>query len=148
MPKSEAKLDKKLSPGRPKGTHGGFAFLTTGRLPEHRAHLLRYLSACRDGLTEDLGGEVNMSTQELILIDRCVSILGVLRCIEEFAKERGVFSDGELQPALGKHYISYTNSLKQILALLGIKQRDGEELSPLELASRIDKEEERVNSER
>ena len=84
-----AKLERKLSKGRPKATHGGFSFLVSGRLPAHRAHLLRYLSACRNGLIEDLGGEENLSTQELILVDRCTSLLGVLRCIEEDAKEKG-----------------------------------------------------------
>ena len=138
MTKNESKLEKRLPKGRPKATHGGFSFLTTGRLPEHRVSLQRYLTACRNGLTEDLGGEVNMSTQELILIDRCVSILGVLRCIEEFCKEQGVFNKGKLQPALGKHYISYTNSIKQILSLLGIDRNEmGREITPQDQAEII-----------
>ncbi len=140
-----AKLERKLSKGRPKVVHGGFSFLTTGRLPEHRATLLRYLSACRNGLIEDLGG--NLSTQEMILIDRCISLLGVLRCIEEYCKEKGVFKGDELQPSLGKHYISFTNSLKQILALLGLRKQDIDELTPLELAQKIDQEEAEGNAE-
>jgi len=143
MTKKESKLEKRLPRGRPKATHGGFSFLTTGRLPEHRVSLQRYLSACRNGLTEDLGGEVNMSTQELILIDRCVSILGVLRCIEEFCKEKGVFKGDELQPALGKHYISYTNSLKQILSLLGIESRAEDKVLTMAELSKVIEEEEK-----
>jgi len=141
--KKESKLEKRLPKGRPKATHGGFSFLTTGRLPEHRVSLQRYLSACRNGLTEDLGGEVNMSTQELILVDRCVSILGVLRCIEEFCKEKGVFKGDELQPSLGKHYISYTNSLKQILSLLGIESRAGDKVLTMAELSKVIEEEEK-----
>lgn len=143
MTKNESKLEKRLPKGRPKATHGGFSFLTTGRLPEHRVSLQRYLSACRNGLTEDLGGEVNMSTQELILIDRCVSILGVLRCIEEFCKEKGVFKGDELQPSLGKHYISYTNSLKQILSLLGIESRTEDKVLTMAELSKVIEEEEK-----
>ena len=143
MAKNESKLEKSLPKGRPKATHGGFSFLTTGRLPEHRVSLQRYLSACRNGLTEDLGGEVNMSTQELILIDRCVSILGVLRCIEEFCKEKGVFKGDELQPSLGKHYISYTNSLKQILSLLGIESRAEDKVLTMAELSKVIEEEEK-----
>ena len=143
MTKNESKLEKRLPKGRPKATHGGFSFLTTGRLPEHRVSLQRYLSACRNGLTEDLGGEVNMSTQELILIDRCVSILGVLRCIEEFCKEKGVFKGDELQPSLGKHYISYTNSLKQILSLLGIESRAEDKVLTMAELSKVIEEEEK-----
>jgi hypothetical protein len=136
MTKKESKLEKRLPKGRPKATHGGFSFLTHGRLPEHRVELRRYLSACRNGLIEDLGGD--LSTQETILIDRCISLLGVIRCIEEYSKEQGVFNNGKLQPALGKHYISYTNSLKQILSLLGIDRNEmGREITPQDQAEII-----------
>ncbi len=136
MTKKESKLEKRLPKGRPKATHGGFSFLTHGRLPEHRVELRRYLSACRNGLMEDLGGD--LSTQETILIDRCISLLGVIRCIEEYSKEQGVFNNGKLQPALGKHYISYTNSLKQILSLLGIDRNEmGREITPQDQAEII-----------
>lgn len=140
MTKKESKLEKRLPKGRPKATHGGFSFLTHGRLPEHRVELRRYLSACRNGLIEDLGGD--LSTQETILIDRCISLLGVIRCIEEYSKEQGVFNNGKLQPALGKHYISYTNSLKQILSLLGIESRaENKVLTMAELSKVIEEEE-------
>ena len=136
MTKKKSKLEKRLPKGRPKATHGGFSFLTHGRLPEHRVELRRYLSACRNGLIEDLGGD--LSTQETILIDRCISLLGVIRCIEEYSKEQGVFNNGKLQPALGKHYISYTNSLKQILSLLGIDRNEmGREITPQDQAEII-----------
>jgi len=142
-----AKLERKLSKGRPKVVHGGYSYLVSGRLPQHRAHLLRYLSASRNGLIEDLGGEENLSAQEMILVDRCTSLLGVLRCIEEYCKEKGVFKGESLQPSLGKHYISFTNSLKQILALLGLRKQDIDELTPLELAQKIDQEGAEVNAE-
>ncbi|TET74984.1 MAG: hypothetical protein E3J56_01435 [Candidatus Aminicenantes bacterium] len=143
-----AKLERKLSKGRPKATHGGFSFLVSGRLPAHRVSLQRYLSASRNGLIEDLGGEENLSTQELILIDRSVSILGVLRCIEEFCKERGVFKGDEIQPSLGKHYVSFNNSLKQILALLGLRKHDIDELTPLEYIKQYDAEKAQESGEK
>ncbi len=136
MTKKESKLEKRLPKGRPKATHGGFSFLTHGRLPDHRVELRRYLSACRNGLIEDLGGD--LSTQETILVDRSISLLGVIRCIEEYSKEQGVFNNGKLQPALGKNYISYTNSLKQILSLLGIDRNEmGREITPQDQAEII-----------
>ena len=143
-----AKLERKLSKGRPKVVHGGFSFLTTGRLPEHRIELLRHLSGVRAGLIEDLGGEQALSTGELVLIDRCISLLGVLRCIEEFVKEEGVFKNGELQPALGKNYLGFTNSLKQILALLGLRKQDIDELSPLEYIKQYDAEKAQESGEK
>jgi len=141
MTKKESKLEKRLPKGRPKATHGGFSFLTHGKLPEHRVELRRYLSACRNGLIEDLGGD--LSTQETILIDRCISLLGVIRCIEEYSKEQGVFNNGKLQPALGKHYISYTNSLKQILSLLGIESRTEDKVLTMAELSKVIEEEEK-----
>ena len=118
------KLEAKLPRGGQRQTHGGYSFLTTGRLPDQRVILIRYLTAVRASLVADLGGnEDNLSAQQIILIDRCISILGIVRCIEEDAKEKGVFKDDSLRPSLGKHYISYTNSLKQILQLLGLKRR-------------------------
>jgi hypothetical protein len=110
--------------------------------------LQRYLSASRNGLIEDLGGEENLSTQELILIDRCTSLLGVLRCIEEDAKEKGIFDGNGLRSSLGKHYLGYTNSLKQILALLGLKKQDLDGLSPLEYIKQYDAEKAQESGEK
>jgi len=124
MSNNESRLETKLSSGGQRMTHGGYSFLASGRLPEHKVILIRYLTAVRASLVADLGGtEDNLSAQQIILIDRCISLLGVIRCIEEDAKEKGVFKDDSLRPSLGKHYISYTNSLKQILQLLGLKRR-------------------------
>jgi len=139
MDKLVSRLERKLPRGAQRQTHGGYSFLATGQLPEHRIIITRYLSAVRGSLVADIGGtEDNLSTQEIILIDRCVSLLGILRAIEEFCKEKGVFKGDELQPALGKHYISYTNSLKQILSLLGIDRNEtGREITPQDQAEII-----------
>lgn len=118
------KLEAKLPRGGQRQTHGGYSYLAHGQLPSQRLVLIRYLTAIRGSLVADLGGtEDNLSAQEVILIDRCISLMGVIRCIEEDAKEKGVFKGDSLRPSLGKHYISYTNSLKQILQLLGLKRR-------------------------
>lgn len=124
MSNNASRLDAKLTRGGQRQTHGGYSFLTTGRLPDQRVKLMRHLSAVRASLVHDLGGtEDNLSAQQIILIDRSISLLGIIRCIEEDAKEKGVFQGDSLRPSLGKHYISYTNSLKQILQLLGLKRR-------------------------
>lgn len=124
MSNNESRLETKLSSGGQRMTHGGYSFLASGRLPEHKVILIRYLTAVRASLVADLGGsEDNLSAQQIILIDRSISLLGIIRCIEEDAKEKGVFKGDSLRPSLGKHYISFTNSLKQILQLLGLKRR-------------------------
>ncbi len=135
-------LTKALRRGRPK-KHGGYTFLSRKELDKEHLHILRYLNGVSAGLIGDLSGgegEEGLSTAELVLIDRCISLLGCIRCIEEHCKERGVFNNGELQPALGKHYISYTNSLKQILGLLGLERKETEAISPLEFIKRYDEQ--------
>lgn len=148
MSKNESRLSVKLRRGRPVIKHGGYSFLTRGTLPESRSYLLRYLTAAREGLIEDIGGtEEAMSTAQIILIDRCISLLGTLRLIEEHIKEVGAFREDELHPALGKNYIAFTNSLQRILALLGIERQSAEvALTPLQLARQIDQEREEAAS--
>ena len=140
MSNNESRLEAKLPRGGQRQTHGGYSFLTTGQLPEHRVVLMRHLSSVRSTLVADLGGsEDNLSAQQIILIDRCISLLGVIRCIEEDAKEKGVFKGDSLRPSLGKHYLSYTNSLKQILQLLGLERHSDKPLTPLEYIDEFDK---------
>ena len=124
---------QKLSKGRPRVTHGGYSFIATGKLPEHRLYLLRYLSACREGLVQDFGGEENLSTAQLILIDRSISKLGLIRCVEEHIKENSVIVRGELAPALKKSYLAYSNSLRLDLQAVGLEQRAPEQFPTVSL---------------
>jgi hypothetical protein len=131
----------KLHGGTPT-THGGYTFLTTGRLPEHRREVERYLAEARVGLLEDLagaGGRVTAAQQ--ILIDRVVTKLGVLRCIEEYVRETAVMLGPDLAPPLGRNYLAYSNSIRLDLQALGVDKRAEERvLGPLEIAAEIDRE--------
>lgn len=140
-----ARLEKTLSRGRPKVTHGGYSFLTTGQLPERRVYILRYLSAARQGLIEDLGGEEkNLTTAQLILIDRIISKLGIIRCIEEHIKETSILDGSDLAPALRSSYIAYNNSIRLTLQLLGIDKRMTDRpIDPIEFVKKFDEEEEK-----
>jgi len=133
----------KLKTGK-KGTHGGYTFLSTGRLPEHRREVERYLTAAREGLIRDLAGiEENLTTAQVILIDRVIGKLGILRCIEEFIREHSVFEGSELAPCLKASYLAYGNSVRLDLRELGISRKAGDViLSPLQLADQIDREKE------
>lgn len=131
-----SKLERKMKVGHPVERHGGFSFMVKGELPKRRAYLRRYLSNVREGLIEDLGGskgEDGLSTAKLVIVDRVISKLGVVRCIEEYHKRRPVIVKGELTPSLGKHYLAYTNSIRLDLALLGIERRLGDiAIDPIE----------------
>jgi hypothetical protein len=123
MSKKSAKLPVRLPPGQPK-THGGYSYLTTGKLPEHRREVSRYLSGIRAGLIQDLGPkEDDLTTGQKILVNSIIGKVGVIRCIEEFVRERGVFKDLVLEPALSGHYLAFSNSVRLDLTALGIDKR-------------------------
>jgi len=136
MPKKSNKLAIRLRPGRPR-KHGGYSYLTTGKLPEHRREVSRYLTAAREGLIKDLGPkEIDLSAGQRILIDRIVTKLGVIRCMEEHVKEHSVMSGHNLAPCLRGSYLAYNNSVRlDIIAALGIDRR--KEGWELELAEYI-----------
>lgn len=123
-------LPRRKPNGRPKTKHGGYAYLARGKVSEPRKHHIQlYLDAARQGLIDDLTGgqgEAALPAAKLILIDRSLALLGVLRLIEEYIAEKGVFQEsGELMAPLGSSYIAYQNTLRQTLALLGINRKVG-----------------------
>ena len=127
MPES---LTVRLKPGR-KVKHGGYSFLSKGKLPEDRAYIERYLTACRQGLIDDLGGDRNLFTAQAILIDRIISKLGCVRCIEEHTREGSVMVGQELAPALKRSYLAFSNSIRLDLQALGIGSNEtGKEITP------------------
>lgn len=121
-----SKKDIKLHPGKRK-THGGYSFLVKGRLPENRANVERYLTGAREGLIQNLGPtEKDLTTAQLILIDRITVKLGVVRCMEEHVRENEVMIGSRLVPSLRESYLAYNNSIRLDLAALGIDKRQTE----------------------
>ena len=99
-------------------------------------------------MIRDLGPkECDLTAAQKVLIDRCVTGLGIVRLIEEYVKEKGIFErpGGFLNPALATHYIAYNNSVRLNLQALGIKRKDpGDQEPPLHVyletkAKRVDK---------
>lgn len=123
------KLTTKLLPGR-RQTHGGYSFLATGKLPEHRRYIESYLTAARMNLIQDLGPtEADLTTAQIIIIDRLICKLGIVRCIEEFVRDDGLFQGKRLVPSLRDSYLAYNNSVRLDLQALGIdKKKAGEVL--------------------
>lgn len=119
---------KKIGKSGSRYRHGGYVYLTTGEVPEHRQYIKKYLTAIREGLIRDIGpGEKDLTTAQLILIDRLISFLGIIRLIEEKAKEEGVFKGSDLTPSLKQSYISYNNTVRLTLEKLGIDKRQSDE---------------------
>jgi len=147
MPGSKLTVEFKRG-GRIKESHGGYSYLYRKKLPENRKEVLKYLIAVREGLIKDLGDtEENLTTAQIVLIDRIISKLGCVRVMEEFVRERGVLRGDELQPCLKKNYLAYNNLIRLDLQALGINHRRTETApTPLELAAQIDQEKKGENS--
>ena len=125
MPEKE----RKKPTGRPP-KHGAFSIMIArGELPENRKYIQRYLREAREGLITDIGRkEENLTRAQLILIDRVIAKLGIIRCIEEHCRETGVFQEGKLAHVLRENYLAYTNSLRLDLQALGIEGKKTEEI--------------------
>jgi hypothetical protein len=129
--------------GRRPRSHGGYSYLTTGALPEHRANILSYLMAARQGLIQDLGPTENdLSTAKIILIDRITTKLGVIRCVEEYIRENSVMAGDDLAPSLKASYLAYNNSLRLDLQALGLEKKGEAMLTPYEIVEREKRTEE------
>ena len=126
MSENKPKLRAKLKPGR-KVKHGGFSYLATGKLPEDRRYILQYLTAARENLIRDIGPtEEDLTAAQIILIDRIITKLGVIRCIEEHIRENSVMKGHDLARCLQSSYLAYNNSVRLDLQALGINKRVGE----------------------
>lgn len=130
---------KKIDRRRIRHRHGGYTYLTKATLPEDRPHIRKYLTAIREGLIRERGPtEKDLSVAQLILIDRLISLLGIIRLIEEKAKEEGVFSGRNLATSLKTSYIAYNNTVRLTLEKLGIEQDElVRDISPAEQAQII-----------
>jgi hypothetical protein len=127
--------------GRRPQKHGGYSYLTTGQLPENRSHILKYLMAVRQGLIRDLGpSESDLSTAQIVLIDRVTTKLGVIRCVEEYIRENSVIVGNDLAPSLKASYLAYSNSLRLDLQALGLNKMSEEVLTPYEIVEKEKKQ--------
>ena len=129
-----AKSKKRRRKPGPIPRHGGYSLLTRGTLPERRRYIAPYLTAVREGLIHDLAeSEEKLSTAQKVLIDRIITFLGVVRLIEEHAREHGLLdSSGKLKSGIGTgQYLSFNRFIKEALALLGIERREVEEVMTL-----------------
>lgn len=129
---NEPRLSKRLKRGGQRVKHGGYSFLVKGELPENRKYILRYLTAARENLVRDLGPtEQDLTAAQIIIIDRIVTKLGVVRCIEEHIRETSVMDGHKLAPSLRQSYLAYNNSIRLDLQSLGINKRAESIIDPI-----------------
>jgi len=145
MNENTTKKKKKRKRGRPPKSGAYSILIAKGELPENRKYIRRYLTEVREGLIEDIGGtEEGLTTAQRVLIDRIISKLGVVRCIEEHIRENTVMTGHELAPSLRKSYLAYNNSIRLDLQALGIDKRQADEVTDVQAYIRqFDEEKER-----
>lgn len=119
MSDKQAKDKRKGKPGRPP-SHGGYSvIIRAGELPKRRTYIRAYLQEAHDNLTRDLGPrEEDLTAAQRVLIDRAVSKLAVIRCIEEHVKETGVFKGKELSPVLAQRVTDAEKAMIPIIETL------------------------------
>ena len=136
-----------MRPGR-KPTHGAFSIIATGRLPEKRKYLEVALTEAREGLIKDCAGqEENLTTAQGLIIDRAIGKLAVIRCLEEYARERrAIMEGGELLPCLKHQYLQWSESFRrdlQSLDALGQQKAEEERWDPIAEIQKLDEEKEK-----
>ena len=88
--------------------------------------------AVRENLIKALGPtETDLTAAQIILIDRVVTKLGVIRCIEEHIRENSVMVGDNLAPSLKATYLAFDNSLRLALQALGMKSKKAEGITDL-----------------
>ena len=144
MNTAKSKKKKKSKMGRPI-KHGAYSLiLKEGELPENRRYIREYLTKTREGIMFDLGGEENLSTAKVVLIDRAVSLLAICRVTEEWVRENGVFVGKKLQSVL-RTYLSFQSQLRSTLICLGLdKKKADETLDVQSYIKQFDKEKKKV----
>jgi len=119
--------------GRPP-RHGGYSILARrGDVPSSRRHVRAYLETVRAGLVRDLGPTENdLTAAQKALLNHVISKIAITRLIEERLAEVGIFKPtGELDPSLGKFFLTASNSLRLDLLALGLNTRRAEEVLDL-----------------
>jgi len=132
---------KKGKMGRPV-KHGGCSLEVNDDILKKHPAVRVYLRDTRAGLIRDVAGkEEDLSEQQRILIDRIISKLLILRIIELWIEQGGVWDRSKLlakpavlslEPALGNNYLAYSNSVDRALKLLGI-HKQAKDMKPVYL---------------
>lgn len=128
MSEKREKKKGKSRRGRPP-KHGGYSLLVKGELPENRRYIARYLTEIREGLIGNIGPtEEDLTTAQRVIIDRVISKLGVVRCIEEHIRKNSVMEGNDLAPSLKVSYLAYNNSIRLDLQAIGIDKKQAKAL--------------------
>jgi len=146
MSKTEHKTKKK------KIKHGVHTWLKEGRInPSVRGYrkLQKYLQGMEGALIDMQGGCENLTPAKEILIKGTIEAYGVILLASVYCKREGILRPDllkkgvvELQPVMGKQFLSFLNTLRQNLLALGLDSKKADKvLTPWELAKKVEEKE-------
>ncbi|MDD8014060.1 MAG: hypothetical protein PHX45_00085 [Acidobacteriota bacterium] len=118
--------------------HGGYVS-SSGSWP---LRVRRFLENIRESLIREKGPRIeDITTPDLIRIEKAVNVLQVTMSIEAYIRREGIFRGKKLDPILRESYLAYVNSLRLLLRELNITEKAKDSiLDPLALAAAIDAE--------
>jgi hypothetical protein len=117
--------------------------MKTGEVPKDKLEIERYLSGLRQGYIQDIGPrEEDLTTGQLLLLNKLVTLEGCQRCVEIQAAR-----DGNLR-TLDERYNARNNQIIKLALSLGIESRaEDKVLTMAELTKKIEEEDQREEDE-
>ena len=104
-------------------THGAYSYMAGGKVPKKKRYLLEFVHNEREKWLSDLGGEENLSSIVISMLDEACRLLLFSTMINDYLlsdKDSDVVfksedGDFKMHTALSKHYLSFTRTYMQIL---------------------------------
>src|SRR3990172_7139985 len=104
-------------------THGAYSYMSGGKVPKKKRNLLEFVHKEREKWLEDLGGEDNLTSIELAMLDEASRLLLFSTMVNDYLLSNAdtdvVYkdSDGDIKmhTGLSRHYLSFTKTYIQIL---------------------------------
>lgn len=119
----QRKLKEGLIEKEPWETHGAYSYLSSGRVPKKKRYLLEFVHKERTKWLEELGGEENLTSIELSMLDEACRLLLFSSMVNDYLladKDSNVLykddeGDIKMHTAVSRHYLSFTKTYIQIL---------------------------------
>ena len=104
-------------------THGAYSYMSGGRVPKKKRYLLDFVHKEREKWLDELGGEDNLTSIEIAMLDEASRLLLFSTMVNDYLlsdKDTDVVykdSEGDIKmhTGLSRHYLSFTKTYIQIL---------------------------------
>lgn len=145
----QRKLREGLIEKEPWETHGAYSYMSGGRVPKKKRYLLEFVHNEREKWLKELGGEENLSSIEISMLDEACRLLLFSSMVNDYLladKDTNVLykddsGDIKMHTAVSRHYLSFTKTyisilkeLQKIVALKPSSKKGGMKKDP---ASRL-----------